>query len=337
MSKLLIWAAAMALITMLVSTVAFGAADPAKSELSPFLDTITLGATSKPTLIRRGVVGGLSFPIWSAGPNANEQIFFQVIVPFQWDEESNLEVDLAVTIDTANVDNNFQLEIAWEHTSPQFDLLPDTNHIATVEINTGNAAQWQTFTMMFDIDFTVDSPDDIIIEDIMSFRLRRIAATSDEIAGEVIVNHIGVHVTRGDQDGLLSEADVEQFALVMIPLALTVAYAISRQRMLAWMSGGAWAVVGGNLMSVAATTWDANFTMGFLAMLGFGGGMILEAALWEPRRRRGAAADSPDDEEIIRNEELSDDAPPVPLKRSRRRAKQSKDDNDFETKGTIRQ
>lgn len=308
------------------------AADPTRLELTPFVDLITLGATSKPTLVSRGVTRGLSFPIWNAGGNANEQVFFQVITPFQYNAVTNVEAHVDVALDTANTGKKFRLELAWEHTTPGVDLLPDTSNTVNAEINTGTAAQWQTFETRFFLDYDIDTPDDLIVEDILHFRLRRIAASADEIAGEVVVNHIGLHVIRGDQEGLVSEAEVELFALVMIPLALSIAFALSKTRMLAWMAGGAWMVVGGQLISQSTSTWDANFSMGFLSMLGFGLAMILEAVVLEPRRRRSADGPEGDPEETTEDEEDG-----RPLKRKNgRSARQKKDAKDFDEKGIIR-
>ncbi len=180
-------------------------------EILPDIDQVRIGATGKPTEVQRGLSQGLSFPIWNSGANVNEQVFFSIVVPPQWAGESNLEVDLAIWLGTANTDNKFQFELAWQNVRQDGDVVPTTSTITTLESDTGTAVQFATFNQTLTIVWDVDSDRLLAIEDHISFRLRRIAASADEISGEAVVFHIGVHVERGDLDTFLTAEDIADF------------------------------------------------------------------------------------------------------------------------------
>ena len=80
----------------------------------------------------------------------------------------------------------FRLEIYHEAFTPDLDIVPATSSGAYREIQTGVAAQFQSYGLHIPMDMTGVEADDS-----MTLRLIRIAS-SDEIAGEVVINHVGV-------------------------------------------------------------------------------------------------------------------------------------------------
>lgn len=171
-------------------------------ELRPSLDFATLIALGKPTVVYRGVVRGYSMPVYAAD---NEELFFTECVPQRWDAISDILVHVHGYLDTANDTKNFQLQLAWEHFTPGTDVVPNTSNTVPVETPTGVAAQYQSFKVEFTVDYDIDTPDNVSWDDNLSFRLRRIAASANEIAGEFVVTHIGV-IFRRDKLGALAIA-----------------------------------------------------------------------------------------------------------------------------------
>lgn len=162
--------------------------------LRPQVDFGKIQATSKPTLVERGVLQTYSLPIYNSD---DEELFINQSVPRRWDGASDIIVGCIAAIDTTNDSKNFRLELAWENITTG-DVVPATSNAATTEIATGaTAAQYQTYDVQFTIDYDIDGEGyEIEANDVLAMRLRRIAATSDEITGEVLVYGFYVQYNR---------------------------------------------------------------------------------------------------------------------------------------------
>ena len=165
-------------------------------ELRPDLDFVTVQAHGKPTWVARGIIGGFSLPVYAAN---NEELFLDIHVPHRWDEASDILVHVHGYLDNANLGKRFNLQLSWESFADG-DIIPATSNNLTAETLTGNAAQFQSYHVEFIIDYDIDSAVPIVASNEIHMRLRRIAATQDEIAGEVVITHIGV-VFRRDKLG----------------------------------------------------------------------------------------------------------------------------------------
>ena len=165
-------------------------------ELRTSLDYSRILGNSKPTKITRGLAQGFSLPIYSAD---DEELYFSLCVPNRYDEASDITVHVHGWLDTANTDKNFQLRLEWEHISVG-DIVPVTSNEVNVETDTGIASQFQCFEISFTINYDIDTPDNIIADDMLAMRLYRIAASENEMAGEIVISHIGV-VFRRDKLG----------------------------------------------------------------------------------------------------------------------------------------
>lgn len=157
-------------------------------ELRPDLDFETVKAQGKPVRVLRGIIKGWEFPIYN---NDNQELFLEMHVPHRWDEASNILLHLHCYLDTANTDKNFNLQVSWESFTER-DLIPATSNDVEVETVTGTAAQFQSFHIDFTIDYDIDPADPIQSSDELHFRIRRLDASADEIAGEVVITHIGL-------------------------------------------------------------------------------------------------------------------------------------------------
>ena len=174
-------------------------------EIIAALNQASIAGPSKPTLVSVGVLTGFSLPIWSDPVNADEQMSYQITMPQIWNATSDFEIHLDVALDTANTDKNFNMQIEWQYYSSGQDILPATFTTDNVQSATGEASQYQSYEVEFEIPYNANVTDPIAPEDGFGFRVRRIAAGSDEISGEIIVSHSGVHFIRGDLDDFLTE------------------------------------------------------------------------------------------------------------------------------------
>lgn len=158
-------------------------------ELRPHLDQTKTAGIGKPDMVERGVYRGFSLPTYAA----DEELFFEICVPDRYDEASDIKAHVVCYLDTPNTDKKFKLQASWYHLTPGTDVVPDTTpiHDVEVETDTGEAAQYRSFLVEFTLDYDADTPDNVIIDDLLGIRLRRIAS-SDEINGEVVISHLGV-------------------------------------------------------------------------------------------------------------------------------------------------
>ena len=163
-------------------------------ELQPDLDYATLIATGKPTQVTRGVYNGFSLPLYAA----NEELFFTICIPSRWDGISDIKAHADCWLSLAEDTRNFNLQLNRMHYTPNSDIVPNTLHDVEVQTATGvSAAQYQSYRPDFTIYYNVDTPDDVVSEDILGLRLRRIAVTEGvECAGEIVINHLGVSFRR---------------------------------------------------------------------------------------------------------------------------------------------
>lgn len=154
--------------------------------IRPFIEIGKIAQISKPTIVARGVSKGYSLPIYSAD---DEEIFMCICTPRRWDGESDAILVLPVYIDTANDTKNFKIQLSWEHYDPDTDIVPATSNDVEVQQATGaSAAQYQSYAMDFTIDYDIDGAgNEVQSYERLCGRVRRIAASADEIAGEVVV------------------------------------------------------------------------------------------------------------------------------------------------------
>jgi len=168
-------------------------------ELRPDLDYETIrGQTGVPTLVTQGLFRGFSLPVYDAD---NEELFATICVPNRYDEASDIFVHLYCWLAIAEDSKNFNLQLGWEHYTPGTDIVPATSNLVPVQTATGaGAAQFQSYVAAFTLDYDIHTPNNIVADDILALRVRRIAASVDDCIGEIVINHEGV-IFRRDKLG----------------------------------------------------------------------------------------------------------------------------------------
>lgn len=150
-------------------------------ELRPSLDFKRIIGQGKPNEVFRGGFPGFSLPNYAA----DEELFFQICVPDRWDGTTDILIHVYCYLDTANTDKNFKLQLSWAKAT-EGSAVPATLTDVDVTTATGTAAQYQMFTVSFTIDAS-----GIAADDVLGLRLRRYAAAPNDIAGEVVIMHLG--------------------------------------------------------------------------------------------------------------------------------------------------
>jgi len=166
-------------------------------ELRPDLDFETIrGNAGIPTLVTRGIFRGFSLPVYAAD---NEELFAEICVPNRWDGASDIYIHLYCWIAQAEDTKNFNMQVSWEHYCSGTDVVPATSDDVEVETATGaGAAQFQSYKVPFTLAYG-----DLAADDVIGLRVRRIAASANECAGEIVINHYGV-IFRRDKLGVAS-------------------------------------------------------------------------------------------------------------------------------------
>lgn len=164
-------------------------------ELRPQLDSWTIkGQAGVPALVTRGIFHGFSLPVYAAN---DQELFGTMCVPSRWDGASNIFAHIYCWLTDANNAKNFRLQLSWQHYTATADVVPaTTSEDLIVETTTGNVAAFQSYEVEFELAFGA-----LVQDDIIGFRLYRLAATEDEIAGNVVINHWGI-IFRRDKLGV---------------------------------------------------------------------------------------------------------------------------------------
>lgn len=162
-------------------------------ELRPDLNWASVQAHGKPTFVSQGTFHGFSLPLYAA----NEELFFAICVPGRYDGISDPKAHVDCWLSHAEDTKNFKLQLSWEHFTPGTDPVPTTMNDVEVQIATGaSAPQFNSYLVPFAINYDIDTPDNLAAGNLLGLRLRRIPATGNEIAGEVVIAHIGVSFRR---------------------------------------------------------------------------------------------------------------------------------------------
>lgn len=169
-------------------------------EITPDLDYETVQALGKPTRVYQGMFAGWSLPVYAAD---NEELFLIICVPNRYDGESDIMAHIDCWLAQAEDTKNSKLQLSWEHFTPT-DVVPATSTDVEVQTATGaDAAQFQSYKVAFTIDYDIHTPNNIVADDILGLRLRRIAATANECAGGIVIGHLGASFRR-DKLGVTS-------------------------------------------------------------------------------------------------------------------------------------
>jgi hypothetical protein len=160
--------------------VMFGATDSNTSQTFIFNHTRVVGQ-GKPTLVSRGVAQGFSLPIYD---DDDEELFCCHCIDNCWDGVTNPILYIGGWLDTANTDKSFRLQVSWEKIQSGQVVGDVVDDDVKLETFTGTASQYQFFKIPFPLDLIGSG---VVGGDAVAIRIRRIAATRDEISGEFVV------------------------------------------------------------------------------------------------------------------------------------------------------
>jgi len=145
-------------------------------------------AHGKPTLVTRGVFNGWSMPVYAAD---NEELFTCDCIPSDWDGNSDPIVYIAGWLDTANNTKKFNLQVSTEYYELGANqVVPITTNDYTTETTTANVAQYTSYKIGFTLDASAIG---VSAGEPLGIRVRRIAASADEIAGEFVVQGMVIY------------------------------------------------------------------------------------------------------------------------------------------------
>jgi len=149
-------------------------------------DSIDQLAHSKPTQVEVGIFKTYSFPVYNTD---NEELFFTFRMPYRWDGVSDIIicVDFALA-DVEDLGDTFKFQVSWEHI-PHDGTLSASVHDVEVQtaVTSGHTAQHSTYHAHFILDHDADGGGNKIeADDVIGFRLRRIASTGTAVDNEIL-------------------------------------------------------------------------------------------------------------------------------------------------------
>jgi len=161
--------------------------------LRPEIDYVIQIAQAKPTQVLVGVFAGFSFPIYNTD---NEELFFKQTIPGRWDGASDITYHMKVALANAeDVGDKFKFQLSWEHAFTDTEIPATSNDVTTeVTILTDRNAQYDEYDVAFTIDYDIDGAGSEIEKHcLIAGRLRRIAASGNEVDNEIIVFDHHIH------------------------------------------------------------------------------------------------------------------------------------------------
>ena len=151
----------------------------------PFLDENYANTLGKPTQVSRGLFKGYSLPIWNGSANLYEELSFKMRVPHSWNGITNpWFVAITSTLNVEAVDDRYRFQMEWQSKDIEH-VIPDTiQETITDEVTIVDGTAYYAEIIQFEVDAST-----IIAGQNIQWRLRRIAATQDEITNEIGVWH----------------------------------------------------------------------------------------------------------------------------------------------------
>ena len=151
----------------------------------PFLDENYSNTLAKPTQITRGLWKGYSLPIWSDPANVYEELSFKLRVPHSWDGVTNpWFVAISSILGAEDVDDKYKMQMEWQ-SKDIGHVIPDTiQETITDEVTIIDGTAYYAEIIAFEVDATT-----IVAGQNIQWRLRRIAASANEVTNEIGIWH----------------------------------------------------------------------------------------------------------------------------------------------------
>ena len=153
----------------------------------PFLDENLANVQGKPTLVKRGIFNGYSLPIWNAGGNVNEELQYRVRVPHRWNGVTAPGFYAISSLSVGEiVDSKYRFQVEWASKDVGHVIPDTTSGVMTCEVicSMGKNAAYYAQILAFEA-----NPATMVSGQNLQLRVRRIAATADEVVNEIIIYH----------------------------------------------------------------------------------------------------------------------------------------------------
>lgn len=151
----------------------------------PFLDENYSNTKGIPTQIERGLYKGYSMDIWETPAKPFEELSFRIRVPHEWDGIT-CPWFVAITAPTGaeDIGDKYQFQMEWV-AADIGEIIPDTiTETIAYEVTIENTDAWHGYIIAFEIDCST-----VVGGQNMQWRLRRIAASANEVTAEPVVFH----------------------------------------------------------------------------------------------------------------------------------------------------
>ena len=152
---------------------------------TPFLDENNANDNGVPTQIERGLFKGYSFPIWTDPAQINEELNFRLRVPHRWDGTTKPWFVAITAISAAeDIGDKYKFQLEWQSEDVE-NVVPATiQETLTTEITVADGTAWYAEILAFELTATT-----MVAGQNMQLRLRRIAASANEVANEPVIFH----------------------------------------------------------------------------------------------------------------------------------------------------
>jgi hypothetical protein len=142
-----------------------------------------------PTPISLGAFTGFSMPVYNSD---GEELFFRMRVPYRWDGSTNPYFKMMAALSNAggeDVGDKFNFQFSWNTTSITGAIEADTVDVLTeTTIITDHSAQYSTYSVVFEMDYdNAGLQQSMVARNELVGRVRRVAASSLEVTGEIYV------------------------------------------------------------------------------------------------------------------------------------------------------
>lgn len=152
----------------------------------PYLDENSINENNAPSQVIRGLFKGYSMPIWTTPANQFEELSFRLRVPHRWDGTTKPWFVAITAISAAeDVGDKYKFQLEWE-SADIGEVIPATiQETLTHEITmTDGTAFYSEEILAFELTAT-----SLVAGQCLVCRLRRIAASANEVTNEPFVFH----------------------------------------------------------------------------------------------------------------------------------------------------
>lgn len=159
------------------------------ASIPPFVDENYSNDKGIPTIVHRGLFCGYSMDIWETPAKPYEELLFKMRVPHIWDGVTNpWFVAITATSGAEDIGDKYQFQMEWQ-SEDILHIIPDTTaETLTSEVTLAQTDAWYANITSFECDASTMVPGQTI-----HWRLRRIAASANEVTAEPVIFHWDTH------------------------------------------------------------------------------------------------------------------------------------------------